>query len=268
MAGDWPPSLLLVGCGNMGGAMLAGWLAGGVDPARFTVVDPVLEAVPEGVLLLREVPEGRFDAVLLGVKPQIFSEIAPRIAPLAGGETVVLSMLAGVELASLAACFPDAGGFVRIMPNLSAALGKSPVALAERGLGDAKRAAVADFMGALGRPEWLDEALFDLITALVGSGPAFVYRFIDALAGGAATLGLGREQAGRLALAMVEGASLLASASPHEPAELARRVASPGGTTRAGLDVLDADGALDRLIEATLRAARDRGTELAREAQK
>ena len=264
----WPGSVLLVGCGNMGGAMLAGWLAAGRDPAGFTIVDPVLDQVPDGVELLRSLPDREFDAILLGVKPQMLADIAPDVAALAGSGTVVLSILAGVELASLARHFPQAGGIVRIMPNLSAAIGKSPVALAARGLDDAKAAAVMELMQALGTPEWLeDEGLFDLVTALAGSGPAFVYRLIDALASGAANLGLRPEIADRLALATVEGAALLAAASDSSPAELARRVASPGGTTQAGLDVLDADGAMARLVEATLKSARDRSAEMAREAK-
>jgi pyrroline-5-carboxylate reductase len=260
--------LLLIGCGNMGGAMLAGWLAAGLEASRFTIVDPLLPEAPSGVELLREVPARRFDAILLGVKPQLLGEVAPKLAPLAGGGTIVLSILAGVELASLSARFPEAGGLVRIMPNLAAAIGKSPVALAAQGLDEAQRAAVTELLAPLGTPEWLaDEGLFDLVTALAGSGPAFVYRFIDALASGAAALGLPQPQAERLALAMVEGAALLAAASPHPPAELARRVASPGGTTQAGLAVLDADQALARLVEATLAAARDRSFEMAREAR-
>jgi pyrroline-5-carboxylate reductase len=256
--------ILLVGCGNMGGAMLAGWVVGGLDPARFTVVDPVLADAPAGVTLLRELPDGEFDAILLGVKPQMLDDVAPSIAALAGARTVILSILAGVELASLVARFPDAKGNVRIMPNLAAAIGKSPVALASSGLDEATREAVTALMDPLGTPEWLeDEARFDLVTALAGSGPAFVYRYIDALAAGAAALGLPADQAGRLALATVEGAALLASASPHDPAELANRVASPGGTTRAGLDVLDADKALYRLVQTTLKAAADRNAEMA-----
>lgn len=261
-------SVLLVGCGNMGGAMLAGWLADGMAPSRFSVVDPVLAQAPAGVTLLRSLPAGHFDAILLGVKPQLLDQVAPDLAALAGKGTVVLSILAGVELASLAARFPDAGGIVRIMPNLAAAIGKSPVALAARGLDEVGRAAVTALVASLGTPEWLaDENLFDIVTALAGSGPAFVYRFIDALAAGAAELGLSAEQAQRLALATVEGAALLAAASPHPAGELARRVASPGGTTQAGLDVLDRDGALARLVQQTLRAARDRGAEMARAAR-
>lgn len=260
-------TILLVGCGNMGGAMLLGWLRAGLDPNRFTVVDPVLAEVPAGIELLREVPERSFDAVLLGVKPQLLANIAPAVDQVSGPETIALSILAGVELETLARHVPRAGGHVRIMPNLAAALGKSPVALAGRRLADLQREAVSALMQPLGTPEWIDEVHFDLVTALVGSGPAFVYRFIDALALGAARLGLPAEQAQRLALATVEGAALLAASSPHPPAELARRVASPGGTTQAGLDALDAEAALTRLIKATLRAARDRGAEMAGEAR-
>jgi pyrroline-5-carboxylate reductase len=262
-------SVLLVGCGNMGGAMLAGWLAAGANPQGFTVVDPVLAEAPPGVALLREMPQVQgFDAVLLGVKPQMLGEVAPAVEPAIGPSTVLLSVLAGVELATLAALFPRAGGIVRVMPNLAAALGKSPVALVAQGLGEDRKAAVEALMAPLGMPEWLaDEELMHAVTALAGSGPAFVYRFIDALAAGAAKLDLPEEQAQRLALAMVEGAAALAAQSEHSPGELARRVASPGGTTQAGLDALDRDGALARLIDATLRAARDRSVEMAQEAR-
>jgi pyrroline-5-carboxylate reductase len=177
----------------------------------------------------------------------------------------VLSILAGVELATLARLFPGTAGHVRIMPNLAAAIGKSPVALAARGLDEAACAQITAVMEPLGTPLWVDEDLFDAVTALTGSGPAFVYRFIDALAAAGKDLGLEASQAQKLALAMTEGAALLAAGSPDAPGELADRVASPGGTTRAGLDVLDADGALARLVNATLRAARDRSAEMARD---
>ena len=256
-------SILICGCGNMGGAMLAGWLAGGLDPARFAVVDPVLAEVPAGVRLLREVPSGAFDVVLLGIKPQALGEVAPALEP-ATRSAVVLSILAGAELTTLAQRFPAAGALVRVMPNLAAAIGKSPLGLFEQGLDQAGRAAVEALLAPLGAAEWLaSEDQLDAVTALAGSGPAFVYRFIAALAEGGAALGLDPAQADRLARAMVEGAALLAADSPETPAELARRVTSPGGTTAAGLAALDSDAALTRLIEATLRAARDRGAELA-----
>lgn len=263
-------TILLVGCGNMAGAMLAGWLAGGIPATRFTVVDPHRETVPEGVTLLRELPaEGRFDAILLGVKPQGLDDVAPILAPLAGRQSVLFSILAGVEFDSLAARFPEAGALVRIMPNLAAAIGKSPIALDSRGLDELGRAAVTALMTPLGTPEWLaGEELFDAVTALAGCGPAFVYRFIDSLAAGAVALGLEEGQSQRLALAMVEGAALLAGASPSSPGELADRVASPGGSTRAGMNVLDEGGALAAVIAAAMTASRDRNAEMAAEARK
>ena len=261
-------TILLVGCGNMAGAMLEGWLAAGLDPARFTVVEPSERALPAGIARHRVVPEtGHFDAILLGVKPQMLDAVAPAVARLAEPDTTVLSLLAGVELATLVERFPSAAAQVRVMPNLAVALGKAPIALAGCGIDEAGRTVLMALMEPLGAPEWVGENEFDLVTALAGSGPGFVYRFIDALAIAAADLGLPREQAQRMALAMVEGAAALAAASTDSSAELADRVASPGGMTREGLNVLDADGALVRLVTETLRAARDKGAELAAQAR-
>jgi pyrroline-5-carboxylate reductase len=259
-------SILLVGCGNMAGAMLRGWLAGGLAAGRFTVADPAARDLPPGVTGLGGVPaKGTFDAILLGVKPQVLADVARQVEPLAGPETVLFSILAGVELAVLARHFPRAQSVVRVMPNLAAALGKSPIALAAEH--DSVRQSANELMAPLGTPEWIDEAEFDLVTALAGSGPAFVYRFIDALSAAAAGLGLPADQAARLALATVEGAAALATQSDVDPGELARRVASPGGVTQAGLDVLDDDGRIGRLLRDTLRAARDRSAEMARAAR-
>ena len=184
-------SILMVGCGNMAGAMLDGWLAAGLDPGRFTVVDPAPRALPAGVRKLDALPEGEaFAVVLLGIKPQLLATVAPQVAPLAGPDTWLASILAGVELAVLRASFPRAGALLRIMPNLSAALGKSPVALAAEGLDATGRAAAIELFAPLGSPEWIAESDFDLVTALAGSGPAFVYRFIDALAKAAEAGGL------------------------------------------------------------------------------
>lgn len=260
--------ILLVGCGNMAGAMLQGWLAAGLDPARFTVADPSPRELPAGVRVVDAVPQGEvFDAILLGVKPQILGALVPAVVPVAGPATLLISILAGVELAVLRQHFPVAGGILRLMPNLAAALGKSPMGLAQIGLDGAGQVAAAALLAPLGTPEWVEEAEFDLVTALAGSGPAFVYRFIDALGAAAINLGMAEDKARRLALSMVEGAAALAAASPHDPAELARRVASPGGTTQAGLDVMDAGAAMLKLAEATLRAARDRSAEMAAEAR-
>ena len=258
-----PDSILICGCGNMGGAMLTGWLAAGLDPARFTVVDPLLPAAPAGVTLLRALPERSFATVLLGIKPQTLAEVAPTLAQVTHG-AVVLSILAGAELASLAARFPQAAALVRVMPNLAAAIGRSPLGLVAQGLDAAGQARVEALLAPLGTPEWLaTESELEALTALAGCGPAFVYRFIAALAAGGEALGLDPAQADRLARAMVEGAARLASVSPESPAELAARVASPGGTTAAGLAVLDQDAALARLVADTMRAAYDRGAELA-----
>lgn len=260
--------VLIVGCGNMAGAMLDGWLAAGLAPTGFTVVDPAPREWPAGVRGLAAIPRDEaFDAVVLGIKPQLLSDVAPQLAPLAGSGTVLVSILAGVELAVLRGHFPRAQALLRIMPNLSAALGKSPIALAAEGLDAAGRTAAVDWLAPLGSPEWVAEGAFDLVTALAGSGPAFVYRFIDALAQAAAELGLPEPEARRLALATVDGAAALAAASPHDPAELARRVASPGGVTQAGLDALDEGGSLARAMVRTLRAARDRSAQMALEAR-
>ena len=260
-------SILIFGCGNMGGAMLAGWLASDLD-LKLTVVDPAVTEVPAEVRLLRQIPAERFDVVLLGIKPQLLGEVARALAPVMQAGTVLLSILAGAELASLSGHFPVNGGIVRAMPNLAAAIGKAPIGLFGTDLTDKVHAAVTELMRPLGTPEWLArEADLDAVTALAGSGPAFVYRFIDALAAGGAALGLAPDQAQRLALSMVEGAALLAAGAGEPPADLAQRVTSPGGTTAAGLAVLDADMALERLLAATLRAARDRGAALAAEAR-
>lgn len=252
----------------MAGAMLEGWLASGLPGASFTIVDPVREDAPGGLPILRELPQGGvFDAILLGVKPQMLGDVAPLVEPLAGEGSVVLSLLAGVEIATLQRQFPRGAGHVRVMPNLAVSLGKAPIALAARNLDAGVQAAIHALMTPLGNAQWIGEERMDLVTALAGSGPAFVYRFIDALKVAAVRLGLDEGQAGDLALAMVEGAAALAAQSPHNPGQLAEMVASKGGVTREGLDVLDENEALVGLLTKTLRAARDRSAEMAREAR-
>ncbi len=262
-------SILIVGCGNMAGAMLQGWIAAGLEPERFVVMNPSPRELPAGVKQLHSLPEsGSFDAVMLGYKPQKLAEIAPTMEHLAGPETAILSILAGVTLDTLEGYFPRAKVCVRVMPNLAVALGKSPIGLVAGDIPSDLQDAIGKVMNMLGTAEWLpEEGDMDLVTALAGSGPAYVYRFIDALATGATELGLPREQADRLALAMVEGAAALAASSDYSPGELARRVASPGGTTQAGIDTLDADNALANLMHKTLKSARDRSVEMAAEAR-
>ncbi|MEL6709220.1 MAG: pyrroline-5-carboxylate reductase [Pseudomonadota bacterium] len=260
--------LLIIGCGNMGGAMLAGWLAAGVEPSRLSILDLGLKAAPEGVALYRspeEVP-GDHDTVLLGFKPQQLGALAPGLQSLTGAGVSVHYLLAGLTLAQLRAAFPDAASLVRVMPNLAVRVNKSPVILAQEGVSEAARAAVFDLYDTLGTAVWLeDETHFDLLTALSGSGPGFVYRFIDALAEAAIRLGADSAQAVELAKATVDGASTLAAGAEIGPGELVNRVASPGGMTREGLNVLDADEALISLLTQTLDATAKQGAALSKQ---
>lgn len=259
--------LLIIGYGNMSGAMLAGWLAAGEDPARFAVLNRSHKAAPDGVTVYRSVEEaalaGTHDAVMLGFKPQQLDDVAPTLQSLTGEGIAVYSLLAGLTLNQISGAFPNAAAHIRVMPNLASRINKSPVLLMEKGLDDTARAGAFDLFDTLGTAVWLDdESKYDLATALAGSGPGFVYRFIDALAGAAQELGLASEQAEALALAMVDGASSLAAGESVSPGELADRVASPGGMTREGLNVLDDNRALHTLLVKTLSATAQRGAQL------
>lgn len=255
----------LVGCGAMAGAMLHRWLATGLDPARVTVIRRSGAPVAEGVRVLQAPPLGEPAPALamLGVKPQMLDAVAPALAPALDAGTLLVSILAGVEIASLRQRFRAPRGLLRAMPNTPVALGQGVVALAGEGLDPAQRAGAAALMRPLGLVEWVDEAAFDLVTALAGSGPAFLFRFIDALAEAGMDAGLEAAQAQRFALATVAGAGALAATGRESPRALADRVASPGGSTRAGLDVLDAPDALVPLIGSTLTAAIARNRALA-----
>lgn len=256
-------AIWLLGCGNMAGAMLSRWLETGLDAKRVTVIRPSGKPVAPGVRVLTEIPAGEPAPALLlvGVKPQKLAEVAGQGV---GPDTTLVSILAGVTVAGLRDAFPSAGTIVRSMPNTPVSLGRGVVALhvAQR---NAETEAVAALMAPLGLVEWIDdEALFDAVTALSGCGPAFLFRFIDAMGVAGAALGLPPEQAARLALATVDGAAALAVAGGEPPAVLADRVASPGGSTRAGLNMLDAEDGLEPLMNRTLDAARRRNAELAR----
>lgn len=255
----------LIGCGNMAGAMLGRWLESGtLAPGDVFVVNRHDRMLSEGVGQGRTVPTGPLpDAVLLGCKPQQLDEAAAAHAAAIAGVPLMISILAGVNGAAIARRFPGAA-VVRAMPNLPVAIGSGVVALQSDGTGDTARADVAALMAPLGLVEWIEPVLFDAVTALAGSGPAFVYRFIDALAVGGAALGIAPDQAARLALATVAGAGAYAAQASEEPAALAERVASPGGSTRKGLDMLDAGEALVRLIADTLAASAAHNAVLAR----
>lgn len=259
--------LLIIGCGNMAGAMLAGWLAAGFEPARFSILSNSLEKAPGGISLYRDVSEaaeaGDHDAVMLGFKPQQLATRSPEIQELTGEGVAVYSLLAGITLDQLKAAYPLASSHIRVMPNLASRVNKSPIILAENGLDETNRGAAFAFFDPLGTAVWLeDETKYDLVTALAGSGPGFVYRFIDALAAAAAQLGLDRDQATSLAIATVDGASTLAANADATPGTLADQVASPGGMTREGLNVLDSDEVLVKLLTQTLKATADRGAQL------
>jgi pyrroline-5-carboxylate reductase len=265
-----PGPLWLIGCGNMAGAMLEGWLAAGLDPALVTVIRPSGRAPAPGVRTLTVLPEDEVPAILmLGVKPQKLDEVAPLVAPVLERETILISILAGVEIAALRARFPTPRAIAKAMPNLPVSLGKGVVELLADTAEAEPRATLERLMSTLGHVEWFDdEALMGVAAALTGAAPAFLFRFLDALAAAGERLGLPPDQAARLAAAMAEGASALAAASDETPEQLARRVASPGGTTEAGLKVLDAEEGLRALILRTLEASRRRGQEMAAAARR
>ncbi|WP_404374173.1 pyrroline-5-carboxylate reductase [Sphingomonas sp. MMS24-J45] len=254
----------MIGCGNMGGAMLRQWIASGtLSGDAVDIVNRADRVLPPGVRQARDLPTGPLpDAVILAMKPQQLDDIAARFADRLADVPVLISILAGVEEDALARRF-GAGAIVRAMPNLPVGIGKGVVALDSSSASPAVRDAVAALMAPLGLVEWVAPALFDAVTALAGSGPAFLYRFIDALAAAGVAQGLPADQAQRLALATAEGAGLLAAAADVGPGELADRVASPGGSTRKGLDVLDAGGALAALLTETIAASTRRNAEMA-----
>lgn len=258
--------LLLVGCGNMAGAMLDRWLAAGLDPAQVAIVDPF--ATPrEGIAHFASLAEwlgadGAAEWIMLGMKPQQLGEVAGDLASVVTDGTHLLSILAGVSLADLAARFPEAKAQVRILPNLAARIGAGVSAVAS--LGDADKAAITSLLKPLGTVVALaDDSTMDLVTAFTGSGPAFIFRLIESYAAAGERLGLSADDALRLAIATFGGSTALLENSGEKPGVLAAQVASKGGTTQAGLDVLDEGGQLVALMTNVLRAARDRGRELA-----
>lgn len=259
-----PGPFWMIGCGNMAGAMLEGWLAAGLDPRQVTVIRPSGAPALGGVRTLTALPVDEMPAIaMLGVKPQKLDDVAPSLAPALAAETILISILAGVEIASLRARFPAARTIVRAMPNTPVALRKGATGLFSDSDDPAARDAVGGLMAALGHAEWVDhEDLLHVVGALCGSGPAFVFRFIDAMAAAGAALGLPPEQAARLALATVDGAGSLAASSPETPHDLAVRVTSPGGMTAKGLEMLDDGAALADLVRQTLAAAVDRSREM------
>ena len=258
------PSVWFVGCGNMAGALIEGWRKADVDFSEAIAVRPSGKPV-EGLRTVTEIPDGPPPArCVLGFKPQKLDEIVPKLAPRLSDETVVVSMLAGVEVASLRERFPQVQSIVRIMPNLPVSERKGVTALFSPDADADLRARMGQLFGLLGIAIWTDtEAEFGAIGALAGAGPAYVARFIAAMAQAGEERGLQPDVSARIALQTVLGTAAMAEARGEDMGSIAQRVASPKGTTEAGLAVLDEGDALDRLVSKTLQAASRRSAELA-----
>lgn len=273
MIADGYKKIWFVGCGNMGGAILQAWLDNGLDAAKVTVIKPHSSPLPGGLQSQADYPEGppkerAPDLVMLAMKPYQLDDVAVNLAPLVDENSHIVSVLAGTEIDILRQAFPKAGKIVRLMPNMAVTVAKSPMILISETDDPALKGQMNALFSPLGPPEWLEnEDQMHIATALSGSGPAFLFRFIDALAVSAAELGMDKDQAARLALAMVDGAATLAAGLDVSPGALANQVASPNGVTRKGLDVLDADGRVNALLQDVLKAAMDRNREMAEEAK-
>jgi pyrroline-5-carboxylate reductase len=263
-------TILLAGAGKMGGAMLEGWLALGLPPEHVAVIEPQpsreIAALCERGLRLNPSRDAAGDvaAVVVAVKPQMAPDVLPALAPFVGSATVVVSIMAGRTLQFLADGLPQAA-LVRAMPNTPAAIGRGiTVAVANPRVSPEQRALVDALLSAVGAVEWItDEALMDAVTALSGSGPAYVFLLAEAMAHAGTAAGLPPALAATLARATVAGAGELLHRSPLDPATLAQNVTSPGGTTAAALDVLMAEDGLERLMTEAIAAATKRSRDLA-----
>jgi pyrroline-5-carboxylate reductase len=267
MTASFPIPAWLVGCGNMAGAMVEGWRAGGVSFAGVTVIRPSGTPV-EGIRTITGYPANespRF--VMLGFKPQKLDEVAPGLAPHIGPETIVVSMLAGVTAASLRQRFPYARAIFRIMPNLPVAQRAGVTPLHSEDDDPDVRQPVEALMAVLGLAPWCaDEGQIGTIGAISASGPAYFARFAEAVGQAGARHGLDPEVAAAIAAQTLVGTGAFAAATGEPMADLARRVASPKGTTEQGLTVLDAPDGLQQLVDRMFDAALRRVDELAREA--
>lgn len=263
-------TILLAGCGNMGFAMLQGWMAlGGM---RFHVVEPAdalrARAEQAGATACAspdQLPDDLApDLIFLAVKPQVMSEVAPQYGRFAGGPATFVSVAAGIPIATLSDLLPGATPIIRCMPNTPAAIGEGMLVSVANDLisEDAKRLAT-ELLAASGETAWIDdETLMDAVTAISGSGPAYVLHFIECLSAAGVSLGLPSDLAGQLALQTVAGTGILAAGSDTPPSTLREQVTSPAGTTAAALDVLMGNRALEELVKEAATAARDRGIEL------
>lgn len=267
------PRVLLVGCGKMGGAMLRGWLARGLVPDDVTVVEPAAGSAPDatsgGVRIVAAagaVPAGfRPDVVVFAVKPQGMDEIVPAYRDFAAAGAAVLSIAAGRTIASFERLLGGGASVVRAMPNTPAAVGRGiTAACANAAVSASQRATCQFLLEAVGDAVWVeDEPLIDAVTAVSGSGPAYVFLLIECMARAGIEQGLPADIAERLARATVAGSGELARLSDDGADVLRRNVTSPGGTTAAALDVLMAGDGLAPLMSRAIAAATRRSRELA-----
>jgi pyrroline-5-carboxylate reductase len=262
--------LVLVGAGKMGSALLTGWLVDGLDRRAVVVIDPkppgdsaaLLSAA--GIAAKAEAPAGvAARVIVVAVKPQIIADVLPALRSLIGKDTVVLSIAAGTTLRNLKAGVGDAA-IVRSIPNTPAQVGRGvTVAIANARVGPAGRRLVTGLLGAVGDVIWVDkEAMIDSATAVSGSGPAYVFHLVEALAAAAVSAGFDNAAAERLARATVTGAGELLHQSDLPAGTLRQNVTSPKGTTEAALKVLMGKGGLTPLMKKAVAAARKRSREL------
>ena len=263
-------TIVLAGAGKMGGAMLSGWLAQGLDPKRVTVIEPspsgeISALVTKGVRLNPPAKDlGTVATLVVALKPQIFPEAGPGLKPLAGPATLVVSIMAGITIASIQQLC--GGSVVRAMPNTPAAIGRGiTVAVAATSVSAGQRTVADALLRATGSVEWVDdEQLMDAVTAVSGSGPAYIFLLAEELARAGIEAGLPEELATRLARETVAGSGELLHRSDLAAATLRRNVASPGGTTAAALEVLMAPDGLQPLMIRAVAAATRRSRELAK----
>ena len=261
--------LILVGAGKMGGALLSGWLEKGLDPAAVLVIDPAPPTESQsllaeaGIATLSDPPGVVAGVLVLAVKPQIIPDILPLLRSLFDGESIVLSIAAGVKVATLAAGLAT-DRVIRAMPNTPAQIGWGiTVAVGGTAIDEAAKEFGTQLLGAVGSVEWIDdEALMDAVTAVSGSGPAYVFLLAECLAEAGVDAGLSPELARRLADATIVGAGALLASSDDTATELRQNVTSPGGTTAEALAVLTADGGLGTLMKKAVAAAKKRAREL------
>ncbi|HUU66079.1 MAG TPA: pyrroline-5-carboxylate reductase [Methyloceanibacter sp.] len=263
--------LLLVGAGKMGGALLEGWLQQGLDPATVFIQDPALSetmaafAARHGIEA-SDAPElpAPPAVILIAVKPDVAEKLLPEVEPMVGEDTVVLSIAAGRTLQSLSRHLPETAAVVRAMPNTPASVGHGiTVAIANPNVTPEQKRECDALMSAVGEVIWVeDEALLDPVTAVSGSGPAYVFLLAECLEQAGITAGLPHDLAERLARATVAGAGELLRRSELEPAQLRKNVTSPKGTTAAALDVLMREDALKDLLIQAVAAATKRSREL------